>query len=685
MLSYKEYRRLKESRNNKKEVTFEDIDSLFKSWTSEVTGLIISPKYADNLIYFCENAANSGSKWKTIQEHRMIKQLPAIIYGTLEEECAQARLFINEAKYQIKTVLKEAEAAADPWAQLQNRNAQAAKDIEKEVEAIFYRLKNDFLHQYGFNRGQGEQPNIGGSGHVPYAPQKPGLWGRAKNWLKGVWQGATGGDPNLRKFALSKGYAADPNYRNDPHAWKDKSRFPDQFQGESQFLELQNLLKEDFEDARTKFHDLFNKHKKDLLNLIAKYVLQNFGSSEEEPIDRTTPNPVVQPPPQPVSQPVPAAEEESEDNQEMTPAEIGAKPKTGKPVKWGSFGPNKLEKAIRNRKPDGSMELETDEGKFNVKEVERNKRHVSLAGDGIKVKVTAKRWDAAEKAASQPESQPEPVKTPEPIKEPESQPTKEPWDDDEPETSPEELASVKTDPTHPDYIPDPDDEEDEPPPIIDDEALGIDDSDKIPSTQKSAEDLASSGDDQSGDPTEKWMAAVEKARAAGKPEPEYREDGIYDDDDNSDNSEKDKAIPEEKPKPEKAKATHIKDSSSEERNEMVKSLAGRSTAFTKGNLKNLSEDRTKFTYNRKEYDVVFHQGKNNIWMIGKNGKKIIGKRVPVDIYEDKIKPFVGKLTQAEEKKEKIPHIRATDTQKDIDQKKELAAAEDEFNAAFGDL
>ena len=285
MLSYKEYRRLKESNNNERCLTFEDVDSIFKSWETEVVGLIVCPKYTENLINYCENAVASDSKWKTIHEHRMIKQLPAIIQEALNEECAQARLFINEAKYQVKNILKEAEGAVDPWAQLQNAMPQAASSIEKEVEVIFKQLKKDLLTQYGFNRGTSATPAGSATPVAGAAPQKPGLWGRAKNWLKGMWQGATGGDPNLRQFALSKGYQNDPNYQNDPHAWKDRQRFPNQFQGESEFAELECLLREDFEEAKKTFDGVFAKHHRSLLSLVAKYALQTLGQPADKSAD----------------------------------------------------------------------------------------------------------------------------------------------------------------------------------------------------------------------------------------------------------------------------------------------------------------------------------------------------------------------------------------------------------------
>lgn len=519
MLSYREYRRLKESNNNSKNTIVEDVDNLFNSWTSEVTGLIVSPKYAENLIDFCESSVTSDSKWKTIQEHRMIRQLPVIVRETLKEESAQARLFINEAKYQIKKILKEAEEVhGDPWAQLQNRNAQAAKDIEREVEAIFQQLKTDILHTYGSNRGQapsgtpiaGAPSRTGGP-----MPQKPGLFGRAKNWLKSVWQGATGGDPNLRKFALSKGYAADPRYQQDPHAWKDPKKHPEFFPKESEFAELENLLKEDFEDARKVFHSIFSKHKSDLLKLIAKYALQTFPS---DPADKMAP--VVAP----RGSVPPAAEEEEEEDKGP---KIITDPKEGfGRIPYNDYGHQGLVDALRNMTPDGTIELDG----HKVKEIEQTRSHVIFGSETHRTKITHKRWEAAKEALKSPPEAP-----------PEAPEGKETSPEEAPEgkeASPEELASTQTDVTDPNYIPSPDDEEDdgEQP----DDQLGVDDNDDIPDSISSGEDQAGAGDDQKDDPTDLWMKALEKAKEEGKPAPEFNPDGIYDDDEED---EKDVAVP----------------------------------------------------------------------------------------------------------------------------------------------
>ena len=379
MLSYKEYRSQKLANNSNKGLVFEDIDNLFKSWTNEVIGLIVSPQYTEDLINFCENAVFSENKWKTIQEHRMIQQLPAIIRETLEEECSVVRLTINEAKYKIKEILKEgAEASINPFAQLQHMNSSAASSIEKEVEAIFQQLKLDLINQYTGNRGMGPSPQQPGpSGPLtPISRQKkPGLWDRTKNWLKGVWQGATGGDPNLRKFALSKGYASDPRYQHDPHAWKDQQKHPEFFPHESELAELENLFKEQTESGLSRFNSVFSKHKKALLDLISKYVLP--PGVHFDPKDAWPPWPIGEP---------------------ETP------PKDLKRVDTHHIKTTDLQAAIKNKSSDGTYTFVSKDGDSHIvkmtDETGKEGKYIILKGENSEVRILKKKWETAERVVA---------------------------------------------------------------------------------------------------------------------------------------------------------------------------------------------------------------------------------------------------------------------------------------------
>tara|TARA_Y100000034_G_scaffold38278_2_gene47028 strand:- start:9589 stop:11613 length:2025 start_codon:yes stop_codon:yes gene_type:complete len=628
MLSYKEYRRLKQNNGDQQGLVFEDIDNVFDSWTSEVTGLIVSPKNTEKLIEFCEAAVASDSKWKTIQEHRMIKQLPFIIGQTLEEECAQARLFIGEAKYQIKMILKE--ATVDPWAQLQNRNAQAASDIEKEVEDIFLQLKTDLLNQYGVNRGQ--QPSAPSSAPGPSDPvQKPGIWQRAKNWIKGMWQGATGGDPNLRKFALSKGYAQDPKYQHDPHAWKDRQKHPEFFPQE-EFAGLTNLLKEDFDEAKAAFEGIFTKHKDALLKLIARFALQTFVN---EPTDRATgdaePETTVKgdEPVKPTLADEPEDEPDSEKDRifdpdvddweaavrSTPPGDLGkVSPKTQEPqetpnkelLNTRSFRVPALAASIQAKQADGTITLVNAKGDtytFTPEQQSETSKHKVFENDTHKIKITKTAWGLAERHESA-ESKSKPPET-------ESKPP-ETEDDGSPTAGAEELARTPDEPN---------DERDY------DDGIHADDDSEVGDKSDIAaqagmgdyDPFADQGDDDANDAAAQWL----KSQAVGDDEPTKDQDVPTSEPESTEDTPKIKSKKEEV----------------ELSPEQIVDKAVNPKAFSAANLKNtkFEDGKLKFTSRGEVHDLgVFHDPDDNLVYLffkQKSGKYNV-KHMPKEKYDD---------------------------------------------------
>ena len=541
MLSYKDYRRLKESNNNNEKLVVEDIDDVFNSWTSEVTSLILSPQHAERLIDFCENAVTSTSKWKTIQEHRMIKQLPLVIRQALEEECAQARLLINEAKYQVKQIVENAGAEAmpaspepassskyvNPWASFQTVNQQAADAVKGEVDVVFNNLLDDLIKTFGQNRTAGPLPSASAGG------QKPGVFGRAKNWLKSVWQGATGGDQNLRRYALQRGYANDPKYKQDPHAWKDAQKHPDLFAQESKLQELEDLLKESFDDATRTINGLFGKHKTELLNIIAKHALKTFSDVRGEP-QRSVP-----------AVPVPNAnddveekdaediendEEELKDNTPIDDVEPTVVDNPSNIIKSKNVRPLSLVNSIGNQSDDGTMVIkDKHDGEHIVKydRYDKKSRTHILTGkndeeENVEVHITNAKWKAA--LAAEEESrlhigEPEPSVVPEPKDKPKLDDEEEHVDDEEEHVDDEDDQDDQDDEEENDHADDEDHDIDR------GDGEGNyddfeDDSDVDQDTQDFDAEVDPYKSDDGGDDADAWLAARARGDDETTPEPD---------------------------------------------------------------------------------------------------------------------------------------------------------------------
>jgi len=458
MLTYKEFKKLRQNENNNvrnvRNVSLEteNIEKAIDNLTSEVVGYIISEKRFNNFVNFCEGISDFGNKWKTIQEHRMVQQLPSIIKETLEEECLSYRLLINDAKIEIKKTLKEANNLLDPWAQLQNREKQASDEIERKVDQIFSQLKTDLLNQYGVNRGvqpSSPSPAAGPQAAQPYsAPRptggdfelgddiryrktkKPGLWQRTKNWLKSVWHGATGGDPNLRKYALEKGYADSPHYSKDPNAYKDTKKFPQYFEHveETKIKELEQYLKEDFEEARNTFHGIFGKYKKEILNLVAQYALKVFSKDKPDEPDEPE-GPETEPKGPEPTEPEPEGPEPDNDKGEEEEPKgpsgfedaIAAPQKIEKPDKVGILANSRdidsaaIKKAWDTKIDHGdnkytfTINYNGKDYTFTPEQQRESKKYITFKKDGIRIQITKNKWDRSiegEEESKLPEEKP---------------------------------------------------------------------------------------------------------------------------------------------------------------------------------------------------------------------------------------------------------------------------------------
>ena len=195
MLSFTEYKKIKNKTSNQNIV-----DSIFADLENEVVYLHINPNRLQKLSEVFKDWANFvfDSKWKTIQEHRIISQLDSVIREESQSDALEVRKIINKYKQDLKEM--QIPSIAHPETLMQDK-----------INDIFQRMQGEIISTFGVSPQKASPvPSASPSIQQPVQKQPMNWKDRLKRWAKGLWYGP--GDPRLRQFATKHGYSNDDYY-----------------------------------------------------------------------------------------------------------------------------------------------------------------------------------------------------------------------------------------------------------------------------------------------------------------------------------------------------------------------------------------------------------------------------------------------------------------------------------------